>query len=276
MAIKPLDDQQFKTLSQARFSSPHWPTWGALRWALAPLLGLVIYLAWVEAVRAELYPAFILPHPADIAARLAERHAEGRLWLHVWTTAQEALVGLAVAVGLALPLGYGVARNRWLSALLMPYLVAIRAVPVVAIAAIVVILLGTGLQSKVFVAAFITWFPLMEATIIGMQSVDPNLRALMRGYRASAWQTFRKLELPSALPNIFSGLKVAATLSVVGAAVGELISSSQGLAYLIALGRGTGDSALVFGAVFLLTGLSLALYGLVALLEYLLLAWRRV
>ncbi|MFP4320985.1 MAG: ABC transporter permease [Anaerolineales bacterium] len=246
-----------------------------LRWALAPLLGLLLYIAWVGAVRAELFPAFILPHPADILARLAERHAEGRLWLHVWTTAQEALIGLAVAVALALPLGYGVARNRWLSILLMPYLVAIRAVPVVAIAAVVVILLGTGLRSKVFVAAFITWFPLMEATIIGIQSVDPNLRSLMRSYRATPWQTFVKLELPSALPNILSGMTVAATLSVVGAAVGELISSSQGLAYLIALGRGTGDTALVFGAVFLLTALSLALYGVVAALESWVLAWRR-
>ncbi|NJL94782.1 MAG: ABC transporter permease subunit [Anaerolineae bacterium] len=97
----------------------------------------------------------------------------------------------------------------------------------------------------------------------------------MRAYRANPLQTFWKLELPSALPNLFSGLKVAATLSVVGSAVGELLGANQGLAYLILFGRGTSDAPLVFGAVLLLTAISLVLYGLVAVLESVLLRWRR-
>ena len=174
-----------------------------------------------------------------------------------------------------LPLGYVVARNRWASALLMPYLVAIRAVPVVAIAAIIVIWLGNGIPSKVFVTAFITWFPLMEATVIGIQSVDRSLRDLLRAHQASRWQIFVKLELPSAIPNLMGGLKISATLAVVGAAVGELLASNQGLAFLILRGRGTSDAPLVFGAVLLLTLISLTFYGIVATLEYFLLAWRR-
>jgi NitT/TauT family transport system permease protein len=157
----------------------------------------------------------------------------------------------------------------------MPYLVAIRAVPVVAIAAIIVIWLGSGRNSKVFITAFITWFPLMEATVIGIQSVDRNLRDLLRAHQANRWQIFIKLELPAAMPNLMSGLKISATLAVVGAAVGELIASNQGLAFLILRGRGTSDAPLVFGAVLLLTLISLTFYGLVVALEYFLLAWRR-
>lgn len=247
-----------------------------LRWLLTPILGMVILAIWIALVEAERYPPFILPHPADVLARLQTLHERGVLMKHIVATLRAALLGLGVSVSLALPLGYLVARSRWISALIMPYLVAIRAIPVVAIAAIIIIWLGTGIQSKVFVAAFITWFPLMEASVVGLQSVDPKLRELMQAYQANPWQVFCKLELPSAMPNLLSGLKIAVTLSVVGAAVGELIGSSQGLAYLILFGRGTSDAPLVFGAVFLLTFLSLVLYNMVALAEYFLLAWRRV
>jgi NitT/TauT family transport system permease protein len=202
-------------------------------------------------------------------------YERGRLEPHIMITFKEAIYGLALSIGLALPLGYGVAKNRWLSALLMPYLVAIRAIPVVAIAALIVIWLGTDIKSKVFVVTFITWFPLMEATVVGIQSVDNHLRDLMRAYRANPLQVFWKLELPAALPNIFSGLKVSATLAVVGAAVGELIGSSKGLAYLILYGRGTSDAPLVFGSVGLLTAMSLLFYAVVVVLEVLLLRWRK-
>lgn len=248
---------------------------GILRWLLAPMMGLVLLQGWIMLVESERYPSFILPHPSDVLDRMLALYEDGRLVGHIEATAQEALLGLLISVALALPIGYAVARNRWISALLMPYLVAIRAIPIVAIAAIIIILLDTGLQSKVFVAAFITWFPLMEAMILGIQSVDPNLRDLMRSYRASWWQIFTKLELPSALPNIFTGLKIAATLSVVGAAVGELIASKEGLAYLILLGRGTSNAPTVFVGIFLLTALSLIIYAVVAVAEYYLLSWQR-
>jgi NitT/TauT family transport system permease protein len=245
------------------------------RWALAPVIGVLLLAAWIAAAEMELYPAFILPHPQAVIERLIDLHEQGRLLQHITATTRAATTGLLVSVLLALPLGYIVARNRWASALLMPYLVAIRAVPVVAIAAIIVIWLGSGRNSKVFITAFITWFPLMEATVIGIQSVDRNLRDLLRAHQANRWQIFIKLELPAAMPNLMSGLKISATLAVVGAAVGELIASNQGLAFLILRGRGTSDAPLVFGAVLLLTLISLTFYGLVAALEYFLLAWRR-
>lgn len=245
-----------------------------LRWLLAPILALILLQVWINAAEAEDNLTFLLPHPQEVLDRLEFLHERDRLMLHVEATTEAAIKGLRDSLLLALPLGYIVARNKWISALLMPYLVAIRAIPVVAIAALITVRFGTGIESKIVVVIFITWFTLMEATIVGIQSVDPKLRELMRSYGANPLQIFLKLELPSAMPNLLSGLKIAVTLAVVGAAVGELISSREGLAYLITLGRGTGDSALVFGAVILLTTLSIVLYGSVAIAERFLLAWR--
>lgn len=256
-------------------NTPPIPVW-AYSTLFAPLLGLSLLGLWIWAAETEQVKPFLLPHPQAVLERMQTLYERGVLMGHIQTTAQEAALGWALALGLALPLGYAVARSRWLSALLLPYLVAIRAIPVVAIAALIVIWLGTGLQSKVFVAAFITWFPLMEATIAGLRSLDPKLHDLLRAYQASPWQIFWKLELPSALPSLFSGLKISATLAVVGAAVAELVGSNQGLAYLILFGRGTSDAPLVYGAVLLLTALSLSFYGLVALAEAYCLRWRRL
>lgn len=253
------------------------PSWfGLLRWLLAPVFGIGLLALWIAVVEANYYPRFILPHPVEIFERMQVLYERGILERHVLVTLKEALAGLAFSITLALPLGYVVARSRWLSALLLPYLVAIRAVPVVAIAALIVIWLGTDIKSKIFVVTFITWFPLMEATVIGIQNVDAHLRDLMRAYQANPLQIFWKLELPAAMPNLMSGLKISATLAVVGAAVGELVGSSQGLAYLIVFGRGTSDAPLVFGAVGILTLLSLLFYSVVAVAEHFVLAWRRV
>jgi NitT/TauT family transport system permease protein len=260
---------------QQRFKKQPWLWLGYLRWLLAPLLAVVLVLIWEAVAESGRYPAFLLPHPADVVARLERLYERGLLTKHIAVTLRAAVSGLLLALALVLPLGYVVARSRWLSALLMPYLVAIRAIPIVAIAALIVIWLGTDLKSKIFVVTFITWFPLMEATVLGIKSVDSHLRDLMRSYEANPWQVFYKLELPAALPNILSGLKISATLSVVGAAVGELMGANRGLAYLIMFGRGTSDAPLVFGAVLLLTGLSLLLYSSVLLLEKVLLVWRR-
>lgn len=258
-----------------RTTTPKTIEWaGIIRWLLAPIVGMILLWVWARVAESGRYPAFILPHPEAVVSRLHTLYERGLLTKHTIVTLREAVTGLAISVGLAVPLGYLVAKSRWISALLMPYLVAIRAVPVVAIAAVLVIWLGTGLQSKVFVVTFITWFPLMEATVAGIQSVDPHLRDLMRSYEANRWQVFRKLELPSAMPHLMSGLKISATLSVVGAAVSELLGANQGLAYLIQFGRGTSDAALVFGSVILLTLISLSFYSIVAVLEKFLLSWR--
>jgi len=186
----------------------------------------------------------------------------------------EVLTGLLVGVLAAFWCGYWIARSRIIALTLTPYLVALQAVPVVAIAPLLIIWFGSGITSKVIICALIVFFPMLVNTIIGMRSIPPELHDLMQSLEATPFQTFWRLELPASLPIVLGGLKVSATLSVIGAVVGEFVSSSAGLGYLINFGRGTYDTPLVIAAVFTLTILALTLYGLASWLESIFLDWQ--
>jgi NitT/TauT family transport system permease protein len=140
---------------------------------------------------------------------------------------------------------------------------------------LLVIWFGAGLLSKVLIAALIVFFPILINTIVGLRSVPVGLRELMRSLQANSWQTFRLLEVPAALPIFLGGLKVGATLAVIGAVVGEFVGADRGLGFLVNLGRGLYDTALVFVAIFTLISLAMLLYGAVALLESRLLSWQK-
>lgn len=232
-------------------------------------------LAWEAAARLSGLPAFILPPPARVAARLAEVLADGTLAGHTLATLAEIVAGLLLGAALAAGLGYLVARSPALERALTPYIVASQSVPVVAIAPLLVIWLGPGLVSKVVVCALIVFFPMLINVVVGLRSVPHELRDLLRGLEATPWQTFVKLEAPAALPVLLGGLKISATLSVIGAVVGELVGADRGLGFLVNIGRGQYDTALVFVAVGALVLLALSLYGGVALLERTLLRGRR-
>jgi NitT/TauT family transport system permease protein len=220
------------------------------------------------------FPAFILPSPGLVWERLVSTIQDGSLLRHTITTLVEVLLGLSLGVISAAGLGYLLAKLDWLERLLSPYIVASQSVPVVAIAPLLVIWFGAGLLSKVLIAALIVFFPVLINTVVGLRSVPAGLRDLMRSLQASQWQTFRLLEVPAALPVFLGGLKVGATLAVIGAVVGEFVGADRGLGFLVNLGRGTYDTALVFVAIFTLVSLAMLLYGAVALLEARLLAWR--
>jgi NitT/TauT family transport system permease protein len=148
-------------------------------------------------------------------------------------------------------------------------------VPIVAIAPLLVIWMGSGVAPKIAVCALITFFPTLISTIVGIRSVDADLRDLMRSLRATRRQMFMLLELPASLPVIFGGLKLSAILSVVGAVVGEFVGADVGLGFLINLGRGVLDTPMMFVAVITLVAISQALYGLVSFAEARALRWRR-
>jgi NitT/TauT family transport system permease protein len=237
------------------------------RVALA-LLGLTIFLAlWQGIIWVGGYPAFILPPPAAVMARLWGLVADGSLWFHAGVTLQEVLAGLGLGALVATLLGYGLARSPVAERLLAPYIVASQSVPVVAVAPLLVIWFGTGLLSKVLVSALIVFFPILVNTVVGVRSVERNLRDLMRALEASRWQTVWLLELPAALPVLLGGLKVGATLAVIGAVVGEFVASDRGLGYLLKQGQQLYDTPLVFVGIGALVVMAQALYGTVALLE---------
>ena len=200
--------------------------------------------------------------------------SDGSLFFHAGVTLVEILIGLFVGALAATVLGYLVAKSRALERILSPYLVASQAVPLVAIAPLLVIWFGPGIFSKILICALIVFFPVLVNTVVGVRAVPTALHDLMRSLRATRRQILLKLEIPAALPVFLGGLRIGATLSVIGAVVGELVGADMGLGFLINVGRGQYDTALVFVAIFALIALALSLYGLVALAEKRLLSWQ--
>jgi NitT/TauT family transport system permease protein len=187
----------------------------------------------------------------------------------------EIALGLLLGLSSALGLGYLLGKHRTLEEIASPYIVASQSIPIVAIAPLLVIWLGSGLASKVLITALITFFPTLVATIVGIRSVDADLMDLLRSLRATRRQIFFKLELPSALPVLFGGLKLSVTLAVVGAVVGEFVGADAGVGYLVNLARGILDTPLMFVAVFTLVIVAQLLHLFVVFLEQLSLRWQR-
>jgi NitT/TauT family transport system permease protein len=240
------------------------------------LISLLLALfAWQMLVALGNFPSFILPTPQQVGQRFVQAVGDGSLLQHTAVTLAEVVSGLALGVGVATMLGYLLARSLPLERLLSPYIVASQAIPIVAIAPLLVIWFGPGMFSKVLICALIVFFPVLINTVVGVRSVPTDLRDLLRSLRATRWQTLRLLEAPAALPIFLGGLRVGATLAVIGAVVGEFVGAKSGLGFLINVGRGLYDTALVFVAVFTLVAMALMLYGLVAWLESHLLAWQR-
>jgi NitT/TauT family transport system permease protein len=219
------------------------------------------------------FPAFILPSPSSVLHRLAQAVSDGTLARHGWVTLQEVLAGLGLGLAVATALGYIVAKSRAAERVLAPYIIASQAIPIVAIAPLLVIWFGPGRLSKILICALIVFFPVLVNTVVGVRSVPEDLRDLMRSLRATRWQTFLHLEAPAAMPVLLGGLKIGATLSVIGAVVGEFVGADEGLGFLVNVGRGLYDTALVFVAVLALIVLAMSLYGLVAALERRVLVW---
>ncbi|MBI2757663.1 MAG: ABC transporter permease [Chloroflexi bacterium] len=231
-------------------------------------------LAWWLAARYGGLPAFILPSPSDVWTRFLRALVSGELARHTGATLLEVLLGLFFGTTFAIIIGYILAKSRALEQILSPYLVASQAVPLVAIAPLLVLWFGPGIFSKILIVGLIVFFPVLVNTVFGIRAVPPAYYDLMRSLRASRRQILQHLEIPAALPIFFGGLRIGATLSVIGAVVGELVGANTGLGVLINISRGTFDTPMVFVAVFTLIVLALCLYGIVAWMERKFLIWQ--
>ncbi len=244
------------------------------RWLLPVSLAAAI-LVWQFIVSVSGLPAFILPPPVMVWERLLLSLTDGSLLRHTAFTLLEVLLGLFAGATAASVLGYLLAKSRLLENIISPYLIASQAVPVVAIAPLLIIWFGPGLFSKVLICSLTVFFPVLVNTILGMRTVPDSLRDLMRSMHATGPQMLQHLEIPSAMPVLLGGLRIGATLSVIGAVVGELVGSDKGLGFLINVGRGQYDTALVFVAIGALVTMAITLYGTVILLEKHFLRWQR-
>jgi len=249
---------------------------GAILRRLSPLATvLVLILIWHGITDWGLVSRILIPPPADVLDSLAAALADGTLAKHSATTLGEMMWGLLFGVSIGLAIGYAIAKAPLLEYILSPIIVAFQSTPIVAYAPLLIIIFGTGPSSKIVTTAVIVFFPTLVNTIVGIRGVSPRLRDLMLSLNAGRWQIFRKLELPSALPVIFAGLKTSTTLAVIGAVVGEFVGSGSGLGVLVISARSQYDTPLVYVTVFTMTAIALSLYSLVAVLEWRLLLWQR-
>ncbi len=239
------------------------------------LLSLLAFLlGWDLLTRLSGIPNFILPSPLSVWTRFLKAMNDGSLPHHTAITLTEIVLGLIVGVAFATIVGYSLAKSRSLEKVLSPYLVASQAIPVIAIAPLLVIWLGDGILSKVVICALIVFFPVLVNTIVGVRAVPTALYDLMNSLHASRAQILWKVEVPASLPVFLGGLRIGATLSVIGAIVGELVDAESGLGFLLQLGDFQYDTPMVFVAVFTLIALALMLYGIVRTLENKFLRWQ--
>jgi ABC-type nitrate/sulfonate/bicarbonate transport system permease component len=230
-----------------------------------PLVFLLLALgAWEAAVKMLGIARWLLPAPSAIAERFMRTQDLG---YHTGLTLMEAGAGFAISAALGIALAAGIANSRWLERGLFPYVIVSNAIPIIAIVPLLNIWLGFGIATKIVIAAIITFFPIVTNATRGLKAADPRILDLMHSVNATRRQIFLKVQLPSALPFIFAGFKIAASLSLVGAVVGEFYGADRGLGYLVITAATQLRTDLLFVAIFVLAAIGIVTFAAFGWLE---------
>jgi NitT/TauT family transport system permease protein len=243
-----------------------------LKRIIYPPLGIALTLAiWHWACVEFKIPTAALPTPVQVLEAGIGRWdllaSEG------WVTMKETLYGFLLAIAIGIPIAVAITNSQTLNLMFSPLLIALQSVPKVALAPILLVWLGTGIESKLAIAWLVAFFPIVVDTSAGLKSTPRELLELARSLRASRWQVFSKVQFPAALPYVVTGSKVAVTLAVIGAVIGEFIGSSEGLGYLLLSATSQINTPLAFAALFALALLGILAYLLVVAAEWLLSPW---
>lgn len=240
---------------------------------VAPIVTLVfLLLVWEVATLLATIPTFILPAPTEIAQTMFNNRAI--LWQNMWITIYEIFLGFLLSIVVGVTIAIIVSYSRILNRCLFPILVASQAVPKVAIAPLLIVWFGFGLTSKVGVAFLTAFFPIVITTAAGIQSTPADMIALVRSMGANSWQRFIRIVVPYSLPSFFSGLKVAITLAVIGAIIGEFVGANSGIGYIIMRANGQLDTPLLLGGIVILAAIGIILFYAIELLERICVPWR--
>ncbi|HSC42068.1 MAG TPA: ABC transporter permease [Candidatus Binatia bacterium] len=244
--------------------------------AMAAIVGptvtlLALLVVWEVLARWSGIPTWLLPAPSAIAEAMIDWR--GELTLHFFVTLYEVLIGFAISIVVSVPLAVAVVYSPFLQNTIYPILLALQSMPKVAIAPLLVLWIGFGVLPKVIVVFLVCFFPIVVATASGLSAVPPPLLDLIRSLSATQYQTFIKIRFPTAIPHIFVGFKIAITFAVIGGVIGEFVGSDQGLGYLILISTSQSRTPLAFGALLLLTIMSIVLYYAVEVIERLVIPW---
>ncbi len=244
----------------------------ALTAKLTPFVGILVFLAlWQAAVAILKVPAYLLPAPTQIFRTFFDELP--RILHHGWFTTYEMLLGYGLAVIIAVPLAIAITSSQRFDRFVMPTMLFFQVVPKVAIAPLFLVWFGVGTTPKVLIAFLISFFPIVIDAAVGLRSMSSEMNDLARSMGASRMQVFTQFRLPTSLPYLFSGLKVAATLAVAGAVVGEFVGADRGLGYLLMVTGTNLETAMVFATLVALTIIGLVFFYAVEFLEQLLIPW---
>lgn len=253
--------------------------WGGVwRWLLPGLFLLLLLAAWQLAAStgtlADLFGLedFLVPSPAEIGEAAWESRSQ--LADNTWVTLQEILLGMACALLAGVAFAMAMHFSGFVLRATYPLVIASQTIPIIAIAPILVIWFGYGIVPKVLIVTLVCFFPITVATLNGLSSVDPEARKLMRTLYASRWQIFRRLSMPTALPYLFTGIKISIVFAPIGAVFGEWVGASSGLGRQILQNNANLQTADLFAAVAVLSATALTLFGLTALVERRVVRWR--
>lgn len=237
-----------------------------------PLIATALFIAlWWLMKLANGWNDVILPSPANVLASLRENSQ--LLFEHGMVTLQETVVGYGLSILIAVPLGVIIGYSWVVDKALSPILMGLNAVPKVAIAPLLIIWMGFGMEPKIAMVVLLSFFPIVLGAASGIKATPEDLAEMMRSLDPSAMQMFVKLRLRAALPQIFVGLQVAIALAVIGAVIGEFAGATKGLGYLITVSGGTADTSLAFASLVILSVISIALYYIVLGIERWLVPW---
>jgi NitT/TauT family transport system permease protein len=241
-------------------------------WTLPVLALAVLLICWELIIDVLNVPRFVLPAPSAIfSATLAGRD---QIPYHALSTTAVTLAGFGVSIVIGVGLGVLIVSSRLIRGMFYPLLIVAQSVPKVAIAPVLLIALGYGEVPKTIIVFLVCFFPIVVSTVSGLEMSPPEMLELARSMSATPVDTFRKIRFPAAMPHIFSGLKVAITLAVIGTVIAEFIGSDHGLGYLILVSTSQANTGLAFGAIIILAAVSILLFYSVELVERLLLPWR--
>lgn len=241
---------------------------------IAPLLLLAAGVAvWEWRVRAEETPSWFLPAPSLIGRTL--RADRDLLADHAWVTLREVLIGFAIALTAAILLAVLIHASEVFERAIYPIVIASQAVPIVALAPLLLVWFGYGLTPKVIVTALVAFFPITVGAVDGLRSADRETLNLLRTYGAARLRRFMMVNVPSAMPALFSGARIGIAVAVIGAVFGEYVGANAGLGYLMNVSSARLQTERVFAAIVVLAAMAIALFALVALLERRVLRWRR-
>jgi ABC-type nitrate/sulfonate/bicarbonate transport system permease component len=248
------------------------------RWSLPAIVLAALIGAWqiaadTHAIAGALgIEPFLVPSPSEVATSLWENRA--LLGENAWVTLREVLLGFLLAIVAGVAFAVLLHLSATLRRAFYPLIVASQAIPIPAIAPILVVWLGYGIGPKLAIVALIAFFAITVNTLDGLRSVDPEAIKLMRTLDASRWQIFSRVEAPTALPFAFSGIRIAVAVAFIGAVFGEWAGSSAGLGFLIQQDNGQLETARMFAEIAILAGTAVAMFGLLALVERRVVTWR--